>query len=293
MNVDSQEGSKMTSMACTRPPVWGMPLTFVLIALLAGCAGGSRTRVDETTDNTPGAVPKVEPKSRYGNMASYEVLGRRYHTQETSKNHVERGLASWYGSKFHGRRTSSGEPYDMHLMTAAHKTLPLPSYVRVTNLENGRATVVRVNDRGPFHGGRVIDLSYAAAKKLGVVGAGTAVVEVRSVDPRDHGGFVQAPPAKPLAAHERVAGAFAEAEPGGRDALYLQVGAFEELANAEQLRHRLLAYVPNQVDIRPGAEAEPAPYKVRVGPLSSRAEAEAISRQLAGLGIQPGVVTGR
>jgi rare lipoprotein A len=111
------------------------------------------------------------------------VFGKRYHTKRSSAGHVERGLASWYGKQFHGRKTSSGERYDMYAMTAAHKTLPLPTYVRVTNLENGRSAVVKVNDRGPFHGPRVIDLSYSAAKKLGVVKKGTAMVEVRALDP--------------------------------------------------------------------------------------------------------------
>ena len=128
-------------------------------------------------------VPKVEPRSRYGNPASYVVRGRRYQTKEDSKGHVERGVASWYGPGFHGRRTSSGERYDMYAMTAAHKTLPLPTYARVTNLENGRSAVVRINDRGPFHGPRVIDLSRAAAAKLGVLASGTAEVEVRALDP--------------------------------------------------------------------------------------------------------------
>ncbi|MGE5153682.1 MAG: septal ring lytic transglycosylase RlpA family protein [Bdellovibrio bacteriovorus] len=125
----------------------------------------------------------MEPLSRSGNPASYQVRGKRYFTKPTSAGHVERGLASWYGRQFHGRKTSSGERYNMYAMTAAHKTLPLPSYVRVTNMENGRSAVVKVNDRGPFHGPRVIDLSYSAAKKLGVINKGTAMVEVRAIDP--------------------------------------------------------------------------------------------------------------
>ena len=131
----------------------------------------------------PDAVPRVEPRSRSGNMESYTVRGRRYFTKDDSKGHVERGIASWYGPGFHGRRTSNGEPYDMNAMTAAHKTLPLPTYARVTNLQNGKTAVVRINDRGPFHGPRVIDLSRAAATKLGVIGTGTAEVEVRALDP--------------------------------------------------------------------------------------------------------------
>ncbi|EIC19730.1 septal ring lytic transglycosylase RlpA family protein [Thiorhodovibrio frisius] len=269
-------------------------LVFLLVFLLAGCGGGTATRSDEDqTFGPPDAVPKVEPKSKHGNMSSYVVMGRRYETKDSSKGYVERGQASWYGNKFHGRRTSSGEVYDMHQMTAAHKTLPLPSYVQVTNLENGRVAVVRVNDRGPFHGGRIIDLSYAAARKLGVVAAGTAKVEVRSIDPRDHGGLVKAPPPARLEHQQRAAGPFEDPVLAADDQLYLQVGAFDQLANAEELRQRLLAHVPEPVNIRPGAEAEVAPYKVRVGPLGSRAEAEAVSQRLASLGLAQGMVIGR
>jgi len=158
-----------------------------LLGLLSGCSstGGK----DSAPSNAPDlsgiedAVPKAEPKSKYGNPKSYVVFGKRYHTKSSSNGHVERGLASWYGKKFHGRKTSSGERYDMYAMTAAHKTLPLPTYARVTNVSNGRSAVVKINDRGPFHGKRVIDLSYSAAKKLGVVSKGTAMVEVRAIDP--------------------------------------------------------------------------------------------------------------
>jgi rare lipoprotein A len=260
-----------------------------LTLLIAGCGGNSVTRTTLEDDGPADVVPKAEPKSKYGNMASYVVLGQRYHTKSSSKGYVERGLASWYGGKFHGRRTSSGEIYDMHKMTAAHKTLPLPSYVQVTNLENHRSAIVRVNDRGPFHGKRVIDLSQAAAKRLGILDAGTARVEIRSVDPRDHGGPVDPAP-ESRHAKEHPPGPFEVTTSAPDDQLYLQVGAFDELTNAEDLRHRLLAYVPGSVDIRPSAEAEIAPYKVRVGPLNSRAEAEAMSRHLHALGVSPGVV---
>lgn len=164
-----------------------VPLVAALLGLLSGCSSApERTEqnvVHATSQGPQDAVPKVEPRSRFGNPASYVVFGRRYYTKDDSKGHVERGLASWYGPGFHGRKTSSGERYDMNAMTAAHKTLPLPTYARVTNLENGRSAVVRINDRGPFHGPRVIDLSRAAAAKLGVLAAGTAEVEVLALDP--------------------------------------------------------------------------------------------------------------
>ncbi len=166
-------------------------LASVLPLLLGGCGGAPKHGETITTsDGPPDAVPRVEPKARYGNMKSYVVYGKTYYPKQSSRGHVERGIASWYGPKFHGRKTSSGEPYDMHQMTAAHKTLPLPTYALVKNLENGRSAIVKVNDRGPFVGDRIIDLSYAAAKKLGVDQKGTARVEVVSIDPRDHDGKV-------------------------------------------------------------------------------------------------------
>jgi rare lipoprotein A len=131
----------------------------------------------------PDAVPRYEPRSPYGNPPFYDVFGRRYFVLSSSADYIERGVASWYGPGFHKIRTSTGEIYDMYGMTAAHKTLPLPAYVRVTNLQNGRSVVVRVNDRGPFVGNRIIDLSYTAAAKLDMLRDGTAMVEVRTVGP--------------------------------------------------------------------------------------------------------------
>lgn len=134
----------------------------------------------------PDAIPKLEPLSRYGNPASYEVFGKTYHVlKKTYHGATEKGLASWYGTKFQGKRTSSGEPYDLYLMTAAHKNLPLPTYVSVKNLKNNKEIIVKVNDRGPFAEGRIIDLSYAAAKKLGIFEIGTAPVSVTVIDPSD------------------------------------------------------------------------------------------------------------
>jgi rare lipoprotein A len=133
-------------------------------------------------ESVPDVVPRSEPRSRNGNPPFYDVLGKRYFVLSSSVGYVERGVASWYGPGFHKVRTSIGEPYDMYGMTAAHKTLPLPAYVRVTNLQNGRSVVVRVNDRGPFVGNRIIDLSYTAAAKLDMLRNGTAMVEVRTLD---------------------------------------------------------------------------------------------------------------
>lgn len=137
--------------------------------------------VDET--KIPNAVPKVEALSKYGNLPTYRVFGKSYHVLTSSKNYDQVGVASWYGTAFHAQRTSSGERYNMLAMTAAHKTLPLPTYVQVTNLANGRKIIVKVNDRGPFEANRIIDLSYVAAKKLGMLGHGTAMVDVKAIDP--------------------------------------------------------------------------------------------------------------
>jgi len=161
-------------------------LIILLMLLLTSCArmhrkdGPPNFYVDETKISN--AVPKPEPLSKYGNMTSYRVFGKRYYTLRTSKNYCQTGVASWYGTQFHAQRTSSGERYNMLAMTAAHKTLPLPTYVEVTNLNNNRKVVVKVNDRGPFESNRIIDLSYVAAKKLGMLGHGTARVRVKAIN---------------------------------------------------------------------------------------------------------------
>lgn len=166
-------------------------ITLITLCFLSGCAHHiEKPIVDgpplnpKCVDHIPDAQPKSEPLSRYGNPASYEVFGKKYHVlPKTKHGHTQTGMASWYGSKFHGKRTSSGEPYDLYGMTAAHKHLPLPTYVKVKNLKNDREIVVKVNDRGPFVDDRIIDLSYAAAKKLGIFEFGTAPVSVTVIDP--------------------------------------------------------------------------------------------------------------
>ena len=185
------------SSAAKRPGTRRRLAAAVLAAVLHGCtlvgsapAGPSPGgRAGASGADVPDAVPRPEVKTRSGNPESYEQDGEEYRVLETSKGYREVGMASWYGRDFHGRRTSSGQPYDMYRMTAAHKTLPLPTYVRVTNLGNGRSVVVRVNDRGPFIDGRIIDLSFVAAQKLDIMTSGTARVEVVALDPpaRDPG----------------------------------------------------------------------------------------------------------
>ncbi len=216
------------------------------------------------------AVPKAEPRSRSGNPSSYTVLGRTYHVMSSSSGYKERGVASWYGTKFHGQRTSSGETYNMYAMTAAHKTLPLPTYVRVINLQNGRAAVVKVNDRGPFHDNRLIDLSYAAATKLGINGTGTGLVEVQALDPNQG---IPTPTRNNIAIREDAT-------------LFLQVGAFIDRNNAERLLERLRGPMNNQVRIQMAVNYTQTIYRVQVGPMQTIDQTDAASMQLAQLGIR-------
>lgn len=180
--VKPREGSLADRTARRRGTVVLAAVALVLACRPVASAPESPQPVSDPMA-VPDAVPREEPRSPYGNPEFYEVDGRRYRPLSSSDGFVERGTASWYGAEFHGRRTSSGEAFDMYAMTAAHPTLPLPTYVEVTNLENGRRVVVRVNDRGPFKDGRIIDLSYVAAYRLGMIQNGTARVEVRALAP--------------------------------------------------------------------------------------------------------------
>ena len=235
-------------------------------------------------DNIPDAVPRMEPKSRYGNPPSYVVKGRRYYVLSTSKGYVERGLASWYGKKFHGRRTSSGKPYDMFAMTAAHRSLPLPTYVHITNLDNNRRAVVRVNDRGPFYSGRIIDLSYAAAVKLKVVGKGTAFVEIRAIDPS--GGAKRAERSILPKLEESDQSIDSTPLPALHQGdLYLQVGAFTNRASAEQLKEKLHVTVYSDIRIDATQGDGPTLYKVQLGPFDDLERADQIGEELARIGL--------
>lgn len=233
----------------------------------------------------PEPVPRAEPRARYGNRSPYTVLGKTYHVLEDARGYVERGIASWYGQKFHGRPTSSLEPYDMCQFTAAHKTLPLPSYVRVTNLENGRSIIVRVNDRGPFHEGRIIDLSYVAALKLGVHARGTAPVEVRAIDPDDMAADATPAKARPARGARR---ALRERVVRGTDTAtasrWLQVGSFGERDNARRLAARLESAGIGPVELRPAEVDGRRVWRVRVGPVSAT-EAESLAARLRDLGM--------
>jgi rare lipoprotein A len=278
----------------SRPAPWLLPrlLAGWLPVLLAGCAlvggrtpsGGPAPRAAQAPPRSapvpalaaptaaeiaaiPDAVPRIEPRSRTGNPPFYDVLGRHYTLLATPQGYVERGVASWYGPGFHGVSTSLGEPYDMYAMTAAHKTLPIPCYARVTNLTNGRSVVVRINDRGPFVANRLIDLSYTAAAKLDMLRLGTAMVEVRVLTPGD-------PQSEAL---NRAT----ETPP---PTLYVQAGAFAVAANAQGLLQRLQqAGLSNAVILPPPPGSHL--YRVRVGPVSSVADFDALAARLATLGV--------
>lgn len=221
----------------------------------------------------PDAVPREEPRSLRGNPPFYTVFGKRYEVLPTAEGYKERGVASWYGPTFHEKDTSTGEPYDMYAMTAAHKTLPLPAYARVTNLSNGRSVVVRINDRGPFVGSRIIDLSYTAAHKLDMVRAGTAFVEVEVITPASVSSLAQR-----VEAGQAIPQATAPA-------LYVQAGAFGVAANAQRLAARLReAGFANTLVLPPGAGV--ALHRVRIGPISRVEEYDRIVDRLNALGIE-------
>jgi len=225
----------------------------------------------------PDAVPKIEKRTRAGNPKSYTVLGKTYFVLADERDYKSKGTASWYGNKFHGEKTSNGEIYDMYAMTAAHKTLPIPSYVRVTNLKNGRQVIVRVNDRGPFHDGRIIDLSYAAASKLGYLGQGTARVRVEAIDPR------QSVTAVAVGSSEHQAEVARQKATTIDHSIYvlppktyLQVGAFGVLNSANSLLARLEDVTTLPVVIRSNGGL----YRVRIGPINDQRDMTILRERL-------------
>ena len=251
----------------------------ILITLLAGCSTLGRPvrppsqpvpiqpppSPPTNIDSIPDAVPRPEPRSAHGNPPFYDVLGKRYFVLGGADGYVERGVASWYGPTFHGVNTSSGERYDMYAMTAAHKTLPLPTYARVTNLRNGRSVTVRINDRGPFVANRLIDLSYTAAAKLDMLREGTTFVEVRALTPGTPDELTRT----------------AETPP---PTLYVQVGAFADQGNAQRALTRLQKAGMSTAFIAPPPASDKPLYKVRVGPISDVAKFDQLAARLATLG---------
>lgn len=261
-------------------------LIFLSAFLLQACSSSSRYKINQDhgpsdpvdVSDVKDAIPKSEARSKYGNPKNYKVLGKWYSVLDSSKGYSKKGIASWYGKKFHGHRTSSGETYDMYAMTAAHKSLPLPTYVRVTHLENGKSVIVKVNDRGPFHDNRIIDLSYSAAKKLGVTAKGIGAVEVVAIDPEN---FQKKKTYKPRFKRTSALATF-PVQPNFK--LYLQVGAFISKQNAFKLQKRLSRMFKAR-QIHSDFTAEKNVYRVRIGPLASVKDADELSAYLNNKGI--------
>lgn len=311
-------------------------LPAVLLALLSACGSaptktsGRQHKPNYYRDGAPPApvdlatipepTPQFEPLARYGNHTPYTVMGRNYVLLSSRAGYVERGVASWYGTQFHGKLTSTREPYDMYAFTAAHKTLPLPTYARVTNLENQKSIIVRINDRGPFVGSRIIDLSYVAALKLGMHQKGTAQVEVASITPGEFPVILgdrakpigqnqaasverdimqpqsatlqrlplaEAAP-KPLADPGRIADPTQQLSLGSDELVLLQCGAFSDALNANALRIALLEAGFSDARVISGQDRL---NRVVIGPLSGRASAQALSNSIQAKGfVTPKIV---
>ena len=243
-------------------------LALAAIALLIAACGHHAERPERPVLPVGSGVPRDEPRARLGNPPFYEVAGKRYVVLASAVGHVERGVASWYGPNFHGGRTATGETYDMNAMTGAHPTLPLPTWVQVTNLQNGRTVVVRLNDRGPFSNNRVIDLSRAAAEELDMIRAGTAMVEVRSLA----GGTAATAP--PVAA------------PPATQRFYAQAGAFADEDNARRLADRLRDARVGEIAISETRADGRRLYRVRVGPVAGVGEFDALIERLRQAGVE-------
>ncbi len=272
-----------------------------LVTYLVGCASApqyeSDSRYTMREDAAPEGnfdvsavvepVPVYEPPSRGGNHSPYTVWGQTYEVMDSAEGYRETGIASWYGAKFHGHTTSNGETYDMYKLTAAHRSLPLPTFARVTNLENDRSIIVRVNDRGPFHEDRIIDLSYAAARVLGFKDSGTARVEVEALatTPPEEGAVASAPDPN----DESADGATVRAEES-RKSLFVQVGAFGNLSSAARVRDELASLVTGEVHLISSEEGDI--HRVWIGPFDDpgRAEEEKAAVQDTDLG-QPIIIS--
>ena len=255
---------------------WGLLWTICVAAALAGCATPAHREQPPAPrpvlplspgdiSAVPDAVPRIEPRAAHGNPPFYNVDGKRYYVLATAEGYDETGVASWYGPNFDGLLTSDGDRYDMYAMTAAHKTLPLPCYARVTNLSNGRSIVVKINDRGPFVANRIIDLSYVAAAKLGMLRTGTALVEVRTLSP-------ESPPV------------LTRVTETPSPTLYVQVGAFTVQEHAERVVARLHAAGLAGAFIFGPPVTRSRLYRVRIGPVGGVPEFDQLVGRLNALG---------
>jgi len=281
------------------------------LLLLSACGSNPSSRYQQRHDSAPSyqknlgavadAVPRVEPRSRGGNKSPYRVFGKQYWVMPSSSGYTATGTASWYGSKFHGHQTSNGEIYNMYSMTAAHKSLPIPTYAKVTNLSNGRHVIVRVNDRGPFHGDRLIDLSYAAATKLGYAKLGTATVRIEAIDPvawqrekyqpavaATPAPSAQQPqslaplqpnysvvPAAVVEAHTLASPLPAVVQAAG-DKIFVQVGAFSSFDSAQRLKQNLQTLTGEDVVVYLDERHAPSLHKVHIGPVRDLTAAQQV-----------------
>ena len=264
-------------------------LAVLTLVTLGGCSSQPVQRAEETAATETIINP---PRGNRGNPAVYEVFGQRYFVLETSVGYRERGMASWYGEDFHGRSTSGGEPYNMYALTAAHKSLPIPTWVEVTHLGNGSRVIVKVNDRGPFVDDRIIDLSYAAAEGLGMVRAGTAMVEVRALgEPVGPAavGSVTAELTEVVSPGFSIISAAAAATPGIDDRpmqqVYAQVGAFSDRDNALRLVGTLKKGGYDAVFVLSDNGSAGELHRVRIGPLADLDEYDDLTERLASLGV--------
>jgi rare lipoprotein A len=273
------------------PNLFYKPCLVLLMILLAACTSMNRggnvqdgpPNYNVDVSKIPDAVPRPEHLSSSGNH-TYVVRGHRYYILHNTRNYIARGTASWYGTKFHRHSTSSGEPYDMLAMTAASRNLPIPSYAEVTNLQNSRSVIVKVNDRGPFEKNRLIDLSYVAAKKLGMLGRGTAYVQVRAIDPYTWNRWRRNSWSVPsYYASSATTTRYASTELGQRS-LYLQVGSFASRSHALQVEHQLAHLVQAPVQIHPIRHRHHRSYRVQVGPIANTRLAASMNKRLARAG---------
>jgi len=251
-------------MSTYRLTILAVGIAFFLLSSCGINKDSAPVNYNKHWQDIPDAVPQRVEKSRYGNPDSYEVMGKTYFVMDSAEGFSQKGIASWYGKKFHGRKTSSGEDYNMYSMTAAHKTLPIPVYVEVTNLDNNRKAIVRVNDRGPFHTGRIIDLSYAAATRLGVAQTGTANVSIRVVNEYGEpsgGSMVESP-----------------VETGGK--LYVQVAAYATEENALQQLGLLQGEGFSDVRLHIESKKGNTLYRIRIGPLPTADVAKQLLTEL-------------
>lgn len=300
------------------------------LVLLAGCAGtrpGGGTHSDTSgsvggryamnkdaypdlppdVSGIPDAIPRVEPLSRSGNRSSYEVWGKTYHVLADPKGYTASGKASWYGEKFHGYATASGEIYDMYKMTAAHRSLPLPTYARITNTDNGSSVIVKVNDRGPFHGDRLLDLSYAAAARLDILQQGTGNVRIEAIDPvawqarhdnarpteqvswstTDSASETADAAVTPSTSTAVTRTPTTNTPAQGAERLYLQVAALGSVNSAQALQARLQSEFGRPVRVASDASV----HRVQVGPVKDRLALEALRRELHSAGYEVFTIT--